>query len=399
MSIVARFKVTRPLGWGVWFKIGALVVVLAALSGEASAQIRARPTVDVLRIWGGSYGWGVPVGVRIEAPGGRTAGRIDTWTAEHIGRYTAEARFRRPQAPGLYAHASGLHEITYRRPFFGFGADAPEDGRVLTRLVRQEGWLRVGVNHPTGRGVHVFGAIRHLSSPRIVEDEGAVLPAADRALLDDTDGVTGVVYGLRLRRDGRDALVRPTRGILVDVQAERFVGVGGTTDQYLRGAAHVYGYVPLGRDATLALRAIAVVTDPRRDEEISYLLLPKLDNRYVVGTSRQRLIDHDLLVVSAELRSPSFRLPLLPFDGQLAANGSLGQVYHSLEHQFRLRVGSDAEGDGLALRPFAGIGGRLYPAGRDDLFVSGMIGTGTATFSIGKVLFENDTREGREVWR
>lgn len=370
------------------------------LCHEATAQLRVRPTVDVLRVYGGSYGWGIPVGLRASYPQAWLRGRVDTWTAEHIGRYNAEGQFRRPQAPGLYAHLRATHEVTYRRPFFGFGADAPESGRVLTRVARQEAWLRVGVNHSNGRGVHLFGSIRHLTSPDValVPDGSALLPR-DSTLLADTEGVTGVTYGLRLRRDGTDARVRPTRGVLVDVQAERFSGIGGTTDQYVRGAAHLYGYIGLGSDATLALRGIIVLTDPRRDQDVSYLLLPKLDNRYLPGTSRQRLTDRDLLALSAEARAPSFALPLTPFEAQLVVNVSVGQVYGSLQHQFRPRIGNDTAGDGLPLRLLTGVGARIYAAGRDDLFVSAMIGTGTASLSLGKVLFENDTRQSREVWR
>ncbi len=273
--------------------------------------------------------------------------RLDLYPAQHLGRYRLRTELGDVREPGWYGNLLLRHEVTRRRPFFGFGADAPEDGRVTTRVVRQETWLRVGRNAPSGIGVHVFGGIRHLNRPRIVEVEGddpAMLAPADQALLDRTRGVTGLTVGLRLQRDTRDANERPTRGYLVDAQVEEFVGVGGTDDVYGRAAVSLYGYVPLGRDATLALRAIAVTTVAQHDGELSYLLLPQLDNRYIAGTSRQRFVDNDVLALTAEARSPSYALPLLPFDLQFTAQASLAQVYNAIEDQFSFRVGSDTDG-------------------------------------------------------
>jgi hypothetical protein len=261
-------------------------------------------------------------------------------------------------------------------------------------------WLRTGNNASTGRGLHLYGALRHLTSPSIVlEDESAELRPEDRFMLDNTGGVTGVVAGIRLRTDTRDAHRRTTRGVLLDLQVERFRGVGGTTEQYVRAAASAYGYVPLGRSATVALRAIAVVTGAGNEEPVSYLLLPALDNRYIAGTSRERLVDSDLLAFTAEVRGPTVALPLVRYDFQPVAQASLGQVYSGLGRQFSLAVGSDVDDRRLPLRPFGGVGARIYPRGDDALFLSGYLGTGTATLSIGKVMFENDTRREREPWR
>ncbi len=390
----------------------ALLLVLGFASvPSSSAQVTVRPSLDVLRIWGGSYGWGIPVGLRVRDDEREFISRLDVYPAQHLGRYRLRSELGDVREPGWYGNLLLRHEVTRRRPFFGFGADAPEGARVTTRVVRQETWLRVGRNAPSGIGVHVFGGIRHLNRPRQIEvdgDEEAMLAPDDQDVLDRTRGVTGLTVGLRLQRDTRSANERPTRGYLVDAQVEEFVGVGGTDDLYGRGAVSLYGYVPLGRDATLALRAIAVTTIAQHDGELSYLLLPQLDNRYIAGTSRQRFVDNDVLALTAEVRSPSFALPAPPlglpapqFDFQLTAQASLAQVYHAIEDQFALRVGSNVGGDDdrLPLRLFGGIGARIYHTGQDNLFIAGYLGTGTVTLSIGTVNFENDSRRLRELWR
>ena len=361
-----------------------------------------RPAIDFLRIWGGSYGWGLPVGLRVRDDERAFISRLDVYPAQHLGRYRLRTELGDVRDPGWYGNLQLRHEVTRRRPFFGFGADAPEDARVTTRVVRQETWLRIGRNAPSGIGTHVYGGIRHINRPRIVEVEGdsaAMLAPRDQAVLDRTRGVTGLTVGLRLRRDTRNANERPTRGYLVDAQVEEFVGVGGTDDRYGRGAVSVYGYVPLFSDATIALRAIAVTTIAQHDGELSYLLLPQLDNRYIAGTSRQRFVDNDVLALTVEARSPSFEIPLAPFEAQFTAQASLAQVYNAIEDQFSLRVGSDTDGRRLPLRAFGGIGARVYNAGQDNLFVGGYIGRGTVSLSIGTVQFERDTRRLRELWR
>ncbi len=359
-----------------------------------------RPTLDVLRVWGGSYGWGLPLGLRVRDQEREFVSRLDLYPAQHLGRYRLRTELGDVRAPGWYGNLLLRHEVTRRRPFFGFGADAPEQGRVLTRVVRQESWLRVGRNAPSGIGVHVFGGLRHINRPRVVDDDTtAMLALRDQVILDDTRGVTGLTVGLRLQRDTRNANERPTKGYLVDAQIEEFVGVGGTDDLYGRGAISLYGYVPLMRDATIALRAIAVTTIAQHDGELSYLLLPQLDNRYIAGTSRQRFVDNDVLALTMEARAPSFALPLAPFDVQFTAQASLAQVYNAIEDQFSFRVGSDTDGRRLPLRAFGGIGARVYNAGQDNLFVGGYLGTGTVTLSIGTVRFENDNRRLRELWR
>lgn len=388
-------------------KILAFSLLLAlgfASASPSAAQVTVRPTLDVLRIWGGSYGWGLPVGLRVRDDEREFISRLDVYPAQHRGRYRLRTELGDVREPGWYGNLLLQHEVTRRRPFFGLGADAPEDGRVLTRVVRQETWLRVGRNVLRGVGVHGYGGLRHLNRPRIVDEEenpeDMLLPR-DQAVLDDTRGVTGITAGLRLIRDTRDANERPTRGYFVDAQVEEFVGVGGTDDRYGRLAVSAYGYLPLGRDATLAMRTIAVTTRPNSKGDLSYLLLPQLSNHYIAGTSRQRFVDNDVLALTVEARSPSYLVPMLPFDLQFTAQASLAQVYNAIEDQFTFRVGSDvgSEGDRLPLRAFGGIGARLYHAGEDNLFVAGYLGTGTVTLSIGTVNFENDSRRLRELWR
>ncbi len=194
------------------------------------------------------------------------------------------------------------YDARIRASFFGVGRDARNADREKYR--REAVDLRATVGRGLSPSLVGEAGVRYRSVRHADFEEGSRL----RALPPDLNGATASWSSLMisLRRDTRDSFVNPTRGLVLQGDAELALGLRSSTPRYARYAAWMRAYAPVLRTrAVLALRlgAESVVGD---DLPVQALL--SLGGAGTVrGLPQDRYLDRARALMNVEARLPIYR--------------------------------------------------------------------------------------------
>ena len=358
-------------------------------------------------IWSRTAGFSAGVGFEMDnllMPGGRFLATVKP--GQHLGRYTATYFAKDAFLDPLYGLANVYFETTGHQWFYGLGPASSPDNKVAVEKQMLEAEVRLGVQ-PFGRRLQIQPMIKyiHHRSVRFEDwDEGAVdrLDPESRENLLFSTGVggapetqEGIAYGAMAGIDLRDRAVRPRRGILLQVTAQRFDFSSPAGLAYDQVGIYGYGFVPV-RSGTLGLRAVTLLTDQRSAVTIPFYLLPSLHGRILPGYSWDRFFGPDLFAMTLEYQLPLFNIFDVAALDWLFSVGA-GNVYDDLFDQFdadltfedRIERGASS----IPLRPSISTGFDFFTFDRRGFDVRVLLGWGTEGIRLVKFEFIHDLRD------
>jgi outer membrane protein assembly factor BamA len=345
------------------------------------------PRFQPAALYSASRGFGVGGGLGIENLG--WAGSEIEVAARLSQRFQSASLYLYTQDPyttPLYGLLGGYVRTSTRQRFYGLGPDSDRDARLnldFTSAVVEGrlGWYPFGntgfLLQPGARYL-----IDRLSGWEDADDDATTLPPPeDLAHLDRlTDSTrTGVSLGLEVSRDTRDRLVMTRRGALAEVSFHRFFATDDSDLRFNRAQARVFGFQPLIGERVVAFgRAVVAVTRADDGAELPFFYQPALDDALLSGYPGERFFGRDLFAAGAGVR-----FPFMDFFGRYGIDGvivaDVGGSYFDIAEQFTLSVSFDAdeevaEGEGVPLRPGAGIGFTLVNVDKDDDVANVLVG-------------------------
>jgi len=189
-----------------------------------------------------------------------------------------------------YRYRGGVGDFTVKLDFYGVGDHLPipveKVGYTLKGLGSfQQGMIRLG------EGDTFLGA------RWIYLDLGTQLsvPESDAGLSPNQVVRRSSGLGVAIEHDSRDNIFTPNRGILAAADGTFYDPALGSSNRFETYRAHVFGYVPLARKWTLAMR-----TDARFARgDVPFYMLPYIDLR---GIPAARFQDTNVAVLETELR-------------------------------------------------------------------------------------------------
>jgi hypothetical protein len=234
----------------------------------------------------------------------------------------------RPVADGRVTFGAGVkYESLPMEDFFGLGPTSELGGHSTyeRQATDVRGWARVRVR-PWLELRPTFGHV----DTRVFSGEQSGLPSIEaltwRSPVEGVGRQSRFVHGgLTATIDLRDDVKRTRKGLFVRASAERYDAITAQDDGFLRADFDVRGYLPiraLGREDTLAVRGVALLTDGTAHEAAPFYFLPRLGGGGLMrGYETSRFVDTQALFASVEYRwRASRRLQIVGFvdAGQVA---------------------------------------------------------------------------------
>jgi hypothetical protein len=381
-----------------------------------------------LAAWGPRVGFGGGAGVVLNdmvQPGDETLATIAPAQFEQVYTlsYTTAAGPALTKADG-WMMVGGRHAYTTRDWFYGFGPASAADSRVAFSLRTFQGSVRAG-RYPFPDGllggqllIQAHARVEHyrlydadLPDISTVPGEGSAsnptpvgrtLRYAESIADLATDAVssganfttTGAVLGGDLAYDRRDRNHLPSRGVLLQASAERWLPTSGAEFAFWRTDVDAYGWLPIAGRHRIALRfrlsQVHETTGATRfrdalfdTDDLPHFVLPRLDGRDLPGLPRSRYHGRDVLAASAAYEFPIRTVLGFRVEGHVGAYA--GSAYDDIGEQFELAVYGSETLDGsrttYPLRPTVAAGLRIGPQFRDDTYVDVAVGRGPEGFS------------------
>ena len=358
-------------------------------------------------LWSSTAGFGIGAGLDV-GPffGTPTYLRLIAVPAQHRGTYTAAVAAGDPVTAARYLLVSGYYEVNGNQRFYGVGPATAPDARVAVERETVEAEVRLGLR--LGQRLLLQPNVRLLrdAARNVREEDPDALSLLDEASRRNLYFVTGtggpgapddvqigVSYALDAAFDLRDRPLRPSRGLLVQGAARRYVGRTDTDPDFDTFSGSLYGFIPLGEERLLSLRALAMHARNRGATPIPFYRLPSLDDLLKPGFSRYRFFGHNLLLLGVQYDQPLLRLlGLIGVDGSVTLNAA--NVYDDLGAQFKAALAFDreldAEQERYPLRPAAGLGLQIFSLTNNRVYLHVMVGLSPEGFGASSFRFVHD---------
>jgi outer membrane protein assembly factor BamA len=192
--------------------------------------------------------------------------------------------------------------------FFGLGPNSMvgEHASYERQATDVRGWARIRVR-PWFELRPTFGHV----DTRVFSGEQSGIPSIEtlswRLPVEGVGRQSRFLHGgLTATIDRRDDLKRTRRGFFIRASAERYDALTAQDDGFLRADFDVRGYVPvrlLGKQDSIAVRGVALLTDGTRHESAPFYFLPRLGGGGLLrGYETSRFIDTQALFASVEYR-------------------------------------------------------------------------------------------------
>jgi hypothetical protein len=193
-------------------------------------------------------------------------------------------------ADDRYRYRGGVGDVSINLDFYGVGGNLPTAVDKIAYNLKgfgsfQQGMMRLGQGDSfAGLRWIYLDLTTHLDAS--AEDAGL----GAKQLAKRSSG-----RGVALEHDSRDNMFTPNQGWIGEAAATFYEASFGSSNDFQTYRAHVFGYLPLGKVWTLALRA-----DGRAARgDVPFYMLPFIDMR---GIPAARFQDSNVAVLESELR-------------------------------------------------------------------------------------------------
>lgn len=333
----------------------------------AGQDVNANVRVYPLDVWSPRVGPGGAAGLVVNNLGRQHAQWLVTAAPalhEQVGTFSfASANPRRAEQYVLY-DAWARH--TDRRWFYGLGPGSKEASRLAFDQTTLRARLRAGQSLLNGH-LHLqprvklqyhrlsdIGSDLSLLRPRSQDHLNRLRPDATPG-----DEQLGLRVGTAVQLDTRNDLLKPTQGVLLQVEWDHYVALDDSGVDFDQVDINASGFVPFGGAHRLAVQGRLALTVSQGSVPVPFYQLPTLDGSLVPGWNRSRFVGADRL-----LSSVLYRFPLIDASGLLQLEGHVGlhaaSVYDDIGNQFEASLSFEdplSETDATyPLRPAASAG-------------------------------------------
>lgn len=373
-------------------------------------EIDLKPRFYPGSFYSNTYGFGIGVGIEVQnAVGSGSSLLFAVRPAEHRGLYSASLYTADPYESSVFGFLSVLFGDTGRQRFWGLGPYSSRSNLVYVERKYIEVETRLGLRpHGTqlilqpGLQFVYSNAIDYQIEGNLSDLDPASIENLQSLLSDQNDEIPGVAIGFETALDSRDSMAGTRHGMLLQATAYRWWLFTRQVSAYNRFSLSSYGFIPISRKGTLALRAVLMLTRAQPRTDIPFFFLPRLDRRLIPGFPSYRFYDRDVLVFGAEYRH--HLLNILDLTGiEVLFSLNAGSVYQNVFNDFAASVSLKKdlrkENPVPSLRPTAGLGFRLFSASADRVYFTGMLGLSAEGFSLLTFRFVSDLYTSTSILR
>ena len=350
---------------------------------EYQERIRYGFFVDPFSVYSTTYGFGLRgLATVYNLPFTGSRLRLQARPYQRRGLYSLTLRSHDPADSDVFGLFRARFESTGAYRYYGIGSGSSEDNRLFVDMDRLELLFRLGIQLADDRYM-IQPFIQYTADKAFgldIDDDpsGLDLVSSDNLdfVLGQRAGASGVAdnshrgfkVGLSLVTDYRDRPAYPTSGARASLTGLRYFSNDDFDVTFNQFRADGQVFIGLSGDHVLAFRALMERTVNRGEDPIPFYLLPEIDYSVLGGYKGHRLIDDDMLVLTAEYRWPVVNITDL-YQVSGFAQAGVGNVYQNID-QVELSVSFDRNPGSDALRPGFGLGIRVaaLEQGRDLIY-------------------------------